>query len=188
MQMSSISASLNWESRIIVCIFSIASPERGSRSLVTLIEKSLLLIGIPIAKTGSIPAKHLRHDRSLNMHNNQSYAGRSRISRSLEDSRHLPRLDKPRANLSGLLSKSAEIRLHCTPVLVPCTLSLSFCLSLFLSLILACLSQGRSNICAIDGSFAAARWRKKREVLPALCTSTKRCEKSKKRRNSERKG
>lgn len=39
---------------------------------------------------------------------------RSQISRSLEDSRHLPWLDKLRANLPDLLSESAEIRLHCT--------------------------------------------------------------------------
>ena len=39
---------------------------------------------------------------------------RSRISWSLEGSRHLPWLDKLRANLPDLLSESAEIRLHCT--------------------------------------------------------------------------
>lgn len=43
------------------------------------------------------------------------HSSRSWISRSLEGSRHLPWLDKLRANLPGLLSESAEIRLHCTP-------------------------------------------------------------------------
>lgn len=49
-------------------------------------------------------------------------SSRSRISRSLEGSRHLPWLDKLRANLPDLLSESAEILLHCT---LACLTSLS---------------------------------------------------------------
>lgn len=51
-------------------------------------------------------------------------ASRSRISRSLEGSRHLPWLDKLRVNLPGLLSESAEIRLHCTLACASLSLSL----------------------------------------------------------------
>lgn len=56
---------------------------------------------------------------------------RSQISQSLEGSRHLPWLDKLRANLPDLLSESAEIRLHCTLART----------SLFLSSLLSALAE-----------------------------------------------